>query len=61
MTDLRWRIEHYLQDSGITPTRFGRDCARDPRLVHDMRRGRTVGARLAARILAYLAQRGVGQ
>lgn len=61
MKDLERRIERYLQASGATPTRFGRDCARDPRLVHDLRRGREVGPRLTARILAFLAQRSAGQ
>ena len=48
------RIEAYLRRTGIPPTRFGRDVARDPRLVHDLRRGRTVGDRLRLRVLAYI-------
>ena len=48
------KIECYLRRSGLKPTRFGRTVANDPRLVFDLRRGRAVGARLAARIEAYL-------
>lgn len=48
------KIEHYLRRSGQKPTRFGRTVANDPRLVFDLRRGRAIGARLAARIEAYL-------
>ncbi len=33
-------IEIFLKETGIAPTRFGRDAVRDPRLVHDLRRGR---------------------
>lgn len=48
------RIEHYLRRTGMPPTRFGREAARDPRLVHDLRRGRTVGDRLLRRVTAYI-------
>ncbi len=48
------RIEAHLRRTGLTPTRFGRDAVRDPRFVHDLRRGREVGAKLTARIAAYL-------
>lgn len=50
------RIERYLKDTGLTPTRFGRLAARDPRLVHDLKRGREPGARMIARIEAYIAR-----
>ncbi len=48
------RIEHHLRASGTPPTRFGREAVRDPRLVHDLRRGREAGAALTARVAAYL-------
>ncbi len=48
------RIERYLRSSGATPTRFGREAVRDPRLVHDLRRGREPGSALVARVSAYL-------
>lgn len=51
------RVEIYLRRTGTPPTRFGRDAVRDPRLVHDLRQGRTVGDRLAARVLAYIEAR----
>ena len=47
-------IEKYLRYSGMPPTRFGREAVRDPRLVHDLRRGREPGRRLASRVRAYL-------
>lgn len=33
-------IERHLNQSDTEPTRFGRDAVRDPRFVHDLRRGR---------------------
>lgn len=48
------RIELYLRESGIPPTRFGREAVRDPRLVHDLRRGREPGARIVSRIDAFI-------
>ncbi len=48
------RIERYLRASGTTPTRFGREAVRDPRLVHDLRNGREIGSAVSARISAYL-------
>jgi hypothetical protein len=44
------RIERYLRETGIAATLFGRLVAGDPRLVSDLRHGRTPGARLSARI-----------
>ncbi len=48
-------IEHYLRSSGTPPTRFGRDAVGDPQFVHDLRRGREPGARIADRVQRYLA------
>lgn len=48
------KIERHLRKTGKKPTRFGREAANDPRLVFDLRQGRTVGATLAARIEAFL-------
>jgi hypothetical protein len=39
----------------MSPSRFGRLAARDPRLVHDLRNGRELGGPLAARLEAFLA------
>lgn len=43
-------IERFLRDHDIPPTRFGRECARDPRLVFDLRLGREPGDRVKRRI-----------
>lgn len=32
------RVDRFLKESGIPPTRFGRMAARDPRLVEDVTR-----------------------
>jgi hypothetical protein len=50
-------IERHRQRSKQSPSRFGRDAARDPRLVFDLRRGRGVGPRVQRRIETYLANR----
>lgn len=50
MIDLLPNIERYLKETGMPATRFGRDAVRDPRLVHDMRRGRAVGDRMRHRV-----------
>ncbi len=55
--DLRRRIETFLKTSGTPATRFGREAVRDPRLVHDVRKGREIGPRLAKRIIAFIAER----
>lgn len=52
--ELLRRIEKYLAASGTAPTTFGRTVVRDPRLVHDLRRGREPGASMCARIAAWL-------
>ena len=48
------KIEQYLEQTGMSPTAFGRAVARDPRLVHDLRQGREPGPRLRRRIDAYI-------
>lgn len=52
--ELLRRIERHLIATNTPPTRFGRSAVRDPRLVHDMRRGREPGARMIARVTAYI-------
>ena len=49
MTVLR-EIGKFLRDTGMAPTRFGREAVRDPRLVLDMRNGREPTLRMAQRI-----------
>jgi hypothetical protein len=48
------RIERHLLQTRTAPTTFGRECARDPRLVFDMRLGREPRRNLRRRIEAYL-------
>ena len=49
-------IERHLRTHPISATRFGREATRDPRFVHDLRQGRQPGARIAARVSAYMAK-----
>jgi hypothetical protein len=48
------KIERFLRASGMSPTAFGRRVARDPRLVHDIRRGRVIGEPLKRRIESFI-------
>jgi hypothetical protein len=47
-------IEVCLRVSKIPPSRFGRDSVRDPRLVHDLRRGRQPGRRVEQRVRTHI-------
>jgi len=47
-------IELYLERTGITPSRLGREAMGDPRIIHDLRRGRQLRETTAARLRAYL-------
>ncbi len=49
-------IETCLRTCHLPPSRFGRNAVRDPRLVHDLRRGRQPGPELERRVLAYIAR-----
>ena len=48
-------IEVCLKFTKVPPSRFGRDSVRDPRLVHDLRRGRQPGRRMERRVRAHMA------
>jgi 2,4-dienoyl-CoA reductase-like NADH-dependent reductase (Old Yellow Enzyme family) len=54
MSTLR-SIERYLKQTGMAPTAFGRQAARDPRLVFDLRNGRQLTDRLRRRIEHFLS------
>ena len=54
MDPLLHRIERYLRRSRMRPTAFGREAARDPHFVRDMRAGREPRSTLRRRINAYL-------
>lgn len=44
------KIEIFLRESGMAPTRFGRDAVRDPRLVFDLRNGREPSTRMTNKV-----------
>lgn len=48
------RIELYLRRTATAPARFGREAAGDPRFVFDLRNGRQLREKTAARIAAWL-------
>jgi hypothetical protein len=48
------KINRYLRRSGMSPTAFGQRVANDPRLVHDLRRGREIGLKLVRRIDSFI-------
>ena len=49
MSTLR-TIEKFLRRTGMAATTFGRDAVRDPRLVHDLRKGREPSDRMKRRV-----------
>lgn len=50
-------IDRYLRRTGMPETKFGRLAVRDPRLVHDLRRGRVPGESICARVFAMMEER----
>jgi hypothetical protein len=50
------RIERFLILYNYPATKFGRMVAHDPRLVHDMRRGRELRASMIARADAFMTE-----
>lgn len=55
-------IKRFLREHPMPPTKFGRLVAGDSRLMHDLEQGRELGAEMAARIEAFIAERrGAGQ
>jgi hypothetical protein len=51
------KIEKFLRDTGMAPTRFGREAVRDPRIVLDMRNGREPTSRMCRRLDHFIATR----
>jgi hypothetical protein len=47
-------VETCLRTYQLPPSRFGRNAVRDPRLVHDLRRGRQPGPSMERRVRAYI-------
>ncbi len=58
MNSLLMEIERCLRKRNIAASRFGREVARDPRFVFDLRRGREPRPRTQARVLAFIAASG---
>ena len=48
------RIERFLDQADMKPTRFGREAVGDPRLIADMKNGRELRDATIARIQAWL-------
>ena len=48
-------VERCLRLHNLPASRFGREVARDPRLVFDLRRGRQPRAETEARVRAFIA------
>jgi hypothetical protein len=48
------RIEAHIRNTGISPSRLGREALGDPRFVHDVRRGRVPGPQTCRRVALYL-------
>jgi hypothetical protein len=51
---LLFQIESCLRITRLPASRFGRDAVKDPRIVHDLRRGRQPGARMEKRLQSYI-------
>jgi hypothetical protein len=49
-------VERCLRNHRLPASRFGRQAARDPRLVFDLRRGRQPRAETEAKVLAFIAE-----
>lgn len=56
---LIWHIEKYLRATGMSASLFGRESAKDPKLVFDLRNGRTPGERLSRRVSHFMERRGI--
>jgi len=49
------QIEHFLRETGMPWTKFGRLAAHDPRFVADLRNGREPRRETAERIVQFMA------
>ena len=52
------KIDRYLRQTGMPTSKFGRLAVGDPRLVHDLRRGRQAREPMVARIESFIARNG---
>lgn len=51
---LMGKIDQFLRDTQMPPTKFGRLAVRDPRLVGDMKRGREPGPQMTRRVETFI-------
>lgn len=51
------KINRFLNEMEMAPTRFGRLAVNDPRFVHDLRNGREPRPETVERIEAFIAAR----
>ncbi len=49
------KINRFLNEKDMAPTRFGRLAVNDPRFVYDLRNGREPRAGTVARVEAFIA------
>ena len=49
-----WRIERFLQRTGMPATKFGRLAVNDPRFVLDLRNGREPRPHTTARVIDFI-------
>lgn len=49
-------VERFLRERDMSPTRFGRLAARDPRLVFDMRMGREIRSEMEQSLRKFMLQ-----
>lgn len=49
-----YKIDRYLRATGMAATTFGRLSVHDPRIVHDLKRGRQPGPSMISRIEAFI-------
>jgi hypothetical protein len=54
------RVERFLREYNMPPTKFGRLAAHDPRIVLDMRMGREVRAETEQRLSAFIENYAAG-
>jgi hypothetical protein len=54
-SDLLARIRRFLSRTGLTPSRFGRLAANDPRLVRDLENGRSPTGRKDKALRRFMA------
>lgn len=52
--ELLHEIDRFLRVTHMPATKFGRLAVSDPRLVHDLRRGRQPGRRMTARVRGFI-------